>query len=64
MCDKVDRAREGRAHDRLANHACELLIENVVTHKLKAMTKQIIPNSHAIDGRYLNQSNCVTSNVI
>jgi lactate dehydrogenase-like 2-hydroxyacid dehydrogenase len=45
MCDKVDRARKVRTYDRLANHACELPIENVVTHKLKAMTKQIIPNS-------------------
>ncbi len=25
---KVDRARKARTHDRLANHACELPIEN------------------------------------
>jgi hypothetical protein len=64
MCDKVDCARKAQTHDRLANHACELPIENVVTHKLKAMTKQIIYPTHATDGRYLDQSNRVTSDVI
>jgi hypothetical protein len=58
MCDKVDRARKARKHDRLANHECELPIENVVMRKLKAITKQktIHPTTHATDGLYLNQS--------
>ncbi len=54
---KVDRARKARTHDRLANHACELPIENVVTHKLKAMTKQIISNSRNRRTLLKDQSN-------
>jgi hypothetical protein len=42
---KVDRARKAQTHDRLANHACELRIENVGKHYRRHAIDQIVARS-------------------